>query len=100
MDIIKLTHDKLSVDEALEAVTASNCGAVSLFVGTTRDNFENKEVIQLEYEAYEPMAEKAMKQICTDLRGKWSSIENVAIFHRYIHILKKLKHLYFARLLN
>jgi len=44
MNRVKLTHDKLSVDEATEIVTSPKCGAVSLFVGTTRDNFEKKKV--------------------------------------------------------
>lgn len=42
MNTIKLTPEKLSVDEATQIVTSPKCGAVSLFIGTTRDNFENK----------------------------------------------------------
>jgi molybdopterin synthase catalytic subunit len=47
MNTIKLTPEKLSVDEATQIVTSPKCGAVSLFVGTTRDNFENKKVEQI-----------------------------------------------------
>lgn len=90
MDFIKIIHEKLSVEEVTELVTAPNCGAISLFVGTTRDNFEGKTVINLEYEAYESMAEKAIKQICNDLRQKWKTIENIAIYHRYL-LMTKLK---------
>jgi len=32
------------------------CGAVTLFLGTTRDHHEGRAVTRLEYEAYEPMA--------------------------------------------
>ena len=40
MDFIKLTHEVLSVEEASSLVTHPSCGAVSLFIGTTRDNFQ------------------------------------------------------------
>ncbi len=33
-------------------------GAISVFMGVTRDNFEGKRVTRLEYEAYEEMATK------------------------------------------
>jgi molybdopterin synthase catalytic subunit len=36
---------------------------VSTFLGTTRDNFEGKSVVTLEYEAYAEMAMSCMKQI-------------------------------------
>lgn len=44
MDHLKLTVDKLSVDEISDLVSDDSCGAISLFVGTTRDNFEGKKV--------------------------------------------------------
>lgn len=40
MDYIKLTKEVLSVEEATSLVTHPSCGAISLFIGTTRDNFE------------------------------------------------------------
>lgn len=49
MNTIKLTHEKLSVDEASQIVTSPKCGAVSMFIGTTRDNFENKKVVLLNF---------------------------------------------------
>ncbi|KAF4520615.1 hypothetical protein B566_EDAN007480, partial [Ephemera danica] len=67
---VKLSHERLSVDEATRLATAPSCGAVSIFVGTTRDNFESKKVVQLEYEAYDSMAEKVMKELCMDIRSK------------------------------
>ncbi|KAG6441964.1 hypothetical protein O3G_MSEX002092 [Manduca sexta] len=82
MDHLKLTMDKLSIDEITELVIDDKCGAVSLFVGTTRDNFEGKKVLRLEYEAYEPMALKSMKAICEETRQKWPAVHNIAMYHR------------------
>ncbi|PNF34914.1 Molybdopterin synthase catalytic subunit [Cryptotermes secundus] len=81
MNFVKILNSKLSVEEISNLVSSPSCGAISLFVGTTRDNFENKQVVQLEYEAYEPMAEKTMRKVCEDIRRKWK-VEHIAIYHR------------------
>jgi molybdopterin synthase catalytic subunit len=38
----------------------ASCGAVNLFLGTTRDHHEGRRVVRLEYEAYERMALAAL----------------------------------------
>jgi len=81
MDIIKLVPTVISVDEVMKAVSSPTCGATSMFIGTTRDNFEEKKVVRLEYEAYEPMAVTETKKICDQIRTKWS-VEHIAIYHR------------------
>lgn len=85
MDSVKLTSHPLSVDEIIEMVRDSSCGAVSLFIGTTRDHFQDKKVCRLEYEAYEDMAVKEIKRICMDSRGKWN-VKNIAVYHRYLFL--------------
>ncbi|XP_072167054.1 molybdopterin synthase catalytic subunit-like [Diadema setosum] len=85
MDVIRLTPSQLSVDEAVQVVTHPSCGAVSVFLGTTRDNFEGKTVVRLEYEAYEPMAEKELNKLCAEMRQKWE-LHKIAIFHRLGHV--------------
>ncbi|KAL2779716.1 molybdopterin synthase catalytic subunit large subunit MOCS2B [Daubentonia madagascariensis] len=80
-EIIKFTAEKLSVDEVSQLVISPLCGAVSLFVGTTRNNFEGKKVISLEYEAYLPMAENEVRKICSEIRQKWP-VKHIAVFHR------------------
>ncbi|XP_028639747.1 molybdopterin synthase catalytic subunit isoform X2 [Grammomys surdaster] len=80
-DIVQFTAEKLSVGEVSQLVVSPLCGAVSLFVGTTRNNFEGKKVISLEYEAYVPMAENEIRKICHDIRQKWP-VRHIAVFHR------------------
>ncbi|XP_003276568.2 molybdopterin synthase catalytic subunit [Nomascus leucogenys] len=80
-DVINFTAEKLSVDEVSQLVMSPLCGAISLFVGTTRNNFEGKKVISLEYEAYLPMAENEVRKICSDIRQKWP-VKHIAVFHR------------------
>ena len=42
----------------------NSAGAVSSFLGTTRDNFEGKTVTSLSYESYNQMAINCMREIC------------------------------------
>ncbi|XP_033124657.1 molybdopterin synthase catalytic subunit-like isoform X3 [Anneissia japonica] len=80
-NVIKIIPDVLKFEDAYNIVGSPSCGAISLFAGTTRDHFEGKKVARLEYEAYVPMAEKEIENICTDIRSKWQ-VEHIAVFHR------------------
>jgi len=97
-DTVRLTTDVLSVEEATSLVSDASVGATSVFIGlsggtvvlpmiantfsgTTRDNFEGKKVLQLEYEAYEPQALSEMKKICATIRGKWT-VHGISMLHR------------------
>lgn len=43
-DYMDLVPDRLSIEEISNCVKASECGAISLFIGTTRDNFNGLKV--------------------------------------------------------
>lgn len=79
---VKLTHELLSVDECNSLAGDDGAGAISLFVGTTRDNFEGKTVERLEYEAYEAMAVKEMEKLCDTTREQHPDVLHVVIHHR------------------
>lgn len=44
MDSVELTEQKLDVGALNDLVADETCGAVTIFIGTTRNNFESKEV--------------------------------------------------------
>lgn len=44
MNFLELTKDKLDLNKISDLVSHESCGAISFFVGTTRDNFEDKKV--------------------------------------------------------
>lgn len=46
-DTVKLQQEELNIEEVISLVTAPNCGAISTFIGVTRDNFNNKKVYML-----------------------------------------------------
>lgn len=56
-------------------------GASVLFLGTVRDHSEDKEVLYLEYEAYEEMAERLMAELVACAFRRWT-LEEVRLLHR------------------
>eukprot|EP00123_Amoebidium_parasiticum_P014798 comp22648_c0_seq1/m.34905 comp22648_c0_seq1/g.34905 ORF comp22648_c0_seq1/g.34905 comp22648_c0_seq1/m.34905 type:complete len:153 (-) comp22648_c0_seq1:42-500(-) len=80
-DHVWLTDQPISIDHVHSLVSSPSAGAISSFVGTTRDNFEGKRVLRLEYEAYPGMAEKQMLAICAEMRARWQLIY-IGMVHR------------------
>ncbi|XP_031165402.1 molybdopterin synthase catalytic subunit isoform X1 [Sander lucioperca] len=82
-DVFKLSRDWLSVQEVVDTVSSASCGAISVFIGTTReDKVGGRKVIGLEYEAYEPMAQSEFRKLCDDIRERWPTVTHVCVHHR------------------
>lgn len=61
---VEITDQPLDLLKLTQQVTDPAAGAISTFIGTTRNNFDNKAVLYLEYEAYVPMAVAKLKVGC------------------------------------
>ena len=57
---VEVTGNPLSLDTLSQQVEDPGAGAVATFMGVTRNTFDGKEVLKLEYEAYKPMAKKKL----------------------------------------
>lgn len=77
---IKITADKLSLQSCYDFVTDDACGGISAFVGTVRNDTKNKEVTQLDFSTYKPMAIKEMQKIADKALEKFD-IKKIAIHH-------------------
>jgi len=77
---IKITSNKLNIQECYDFVQDASCGGISLFVGTVRNTTKNKTVNRLDFSAYEPMAIKEMFKIAEQTIKKYS-IHKIAIHH-------------------
>jgi len=77
----RLSAEPLRVEEAVAEVGSPDAGAIATFIGTTRAHSRGREVVHLDYEAYEGMAEKTMAELADALKAKHGLIE-VAIHHR------------------
>jgi molybdopterin synthase catalytic subunit len=77
----RLSDAPLSLDAVVDEVRSDEAGAIATFIGTTRVHSRGRTVTQLEYEAYQGMAEGVMAQIADELRRRYELCD-VAIHHR------------------
>jgi molybdopterin synthase catalytic subunit/sulfur carrier protein ThiS len=77
----RLVQGPIDVPALLAQVERPEAGAIASFVGTVRASSRDREVVHLEYEAYEGMAEEVMEQLAAALQVKYELCE-VAIAHR------------------
>lgn len=85
-DKLVLTRQALDESEALQHVRKAEAGATVLFVGTTRNQFEGKQVGHLEYSAYSALAEKVMQTILQEARIRSEEIKSIYLAHRLGHV--------------
>jgi molybdopterin synthase catalytic subunit len=69
------------MDAALLAGGAGAAGACTLFVGAVRRQNMGRDVRYLEYEAYGPLALRALERIDDEIRASWPGVA-LAIHHR------------------
>ena len=79
--MIEITEQQLDSEKITNFVRRNSNGAVVTFLGNTRDNFEGKSVIRLEYEAYVKMAVKKLEEIRQEMIREFG-INDIAIAHR------------------
>jgi molybdopterin synthase catalytic subunit/molybdopterin converting factor small subunit len=77
----RLSAEPLSLDAVVEEARTEDAGAIATFVGTTRARSRGRDVVHLEYEAYEGMAEETMEELARKLTGR-HELCKVAIHHR------------------
>jgi MoaE-MoaD fusion protein len=77
----RLTEEPIDVDAVIAEAADPRAGAVATFLGTVRNRSRGRDVLHLEYEAYEGMAERVMAEIAETLREK-HDLCGVAITHR------------------
>lgn len=79
--MFKVIKEELVASEVAEVVRCQGAGAVLIFEGTVRDFSRGKRVISVEYDAYEPLAEKKLAEIGAQIARKWPEAK-AAIVHR------------------
>lgn len=78
----EITETPLDLSRLVELVADPGAGAVATFTGSTRNSFQGKAVLYLEYEAYRPLAERTLRDLGTEIALRWPTITGVAIAHR------------------
>lgn len=77
---IKITSEKLNLQDCTSFVEDATCGGIVTFIGTVRNVTQNKKVILLDFSGYEPMALKEMQKIADTILQKFT-IHKIAIHH-------------------
>jgi molybdopterin synthase catalytic subunit len=78
--LIAIRDSELSVDEVRDAITDPRAGGIALFLGTVRDNDDDRDVTGLGYSAH-PTAENEIRRIAEDILAKYDVIALAAV-HR------------------
>ena len=77
---IKISSEKLNLEECYNFVEDATCGGIAAFIGTVRNDTQGKEVTKLDFSTYKPMAIKEMQKIA-ELALKKFEIHKIAIHH-------------------
>jgi molybdopterin synthase catalytic subunit len=77
----RLVDGPIDLAAVVAEVETEDAGAVATFQGTVRRRSRGREVIALEYEAYEGMAEKVMAELADAVKERYELCQ-VAITHR------------------
>lgn len=80
-DVIQIWSAPLTLEPA--DVSAATAGGIAVFLGCTRAETspDGRELLALDYEAYQEMALKQMQALARQAREKWPIIK-LAILHR------------------
>lgn len=79
--MIKITEKHIDVQKVIDTASSLNAGAVNVFVGTVRSSAHGKNVVWLEYEAYETMAVLEIRKIIDEAASRWPML-GWAVSHR------------------
>ena len=77
----RLTEEPLTLDAVVREVQRDEAGAIATFLGTVRNRSRDRDVLYLEYEAYEGMAEETIAALAHALAERHELLA-VAIHHR------------------
>jgi molybdopterin synthase catalytic subunit len=83
LDWLELTDQPLSSAAAMEFLSDPAAGAIDIFLGTTRSesNSDGRQLVALDYEAYNEMARNQFLALAQSARNRWP-IRKLVILHR------------------
>lgn len=80
-DVFGLTREPIRAEQFLAQLKAPADGALVAFDGIVRNHSHGRPTLYLEYEAYEPMAQKKLREIGAEIRARFP-INRMALVHR------------------
>lgn len=81
MVFVKVSPEEVDVLGSIKRVMSPKCGGISVFVGTVRDNYDNRPVRGVSIEAYDAMAVEDLERIAKEVKDEFGARE-ISIQHR------------------
>jgi molybdopterin synthase catalytic subunit len=81
MSTARLTSDPIDIGRLLAAVSASDRGAASVFLGIVRNSNEGRAVTGIDYSAYDAMAVAEMNRIVEEAAARYPGVA-IELAHR------------------
>lgn len=78
---VELRYDPLDLNFASRFIRSPTAGANVIFLGTTRNNFDNRPVSHLAYQAYPKLALNTLLKVAKEVHST-HNLEKVIIVHR------------------
>jgi len=78
---LKISDQPLNSTECINWVMHPAAGGIDVFIGTVRNETKGKQVVRLEFEAYEKMALSEMQKIAAAMMKQWP-LHKILIHHR------------------
>ncbi len=78
---IQILPTPLNIQSAIDWVMSPETGGIDIFIGTVRNATKGKQVVRLEFEAYEPMALAELEKLVKQAFEKWP-VQKALIHHR------------------
>ncbi len=78
---ILLTAQPIDVPNCINEVMLPESGGIDVFIGTVRNATKGKNVLRLEFEAYQPMAVSEIEKIVVQAMAQWP-LHRVVVHHR------------------
>jgi molybdopterin synthase catalytic subunit len=71
----------IDIADVMARVAGPGVGAISLFIGTVREHNDGRAVTGIDYEAYQPMAERELRAVAQETCAATPGLR-VAVVHR------------------
>ena len=81
--IIDVSKEKIDLAKAQKFIASSKCGASIYFVGTVRDQNDNKKVTGITYDSHDALVIKSFEEIYKEAETKFK-FNNIAVFIEHI----------------
>ncbi|MCM2279943.1 MAG: molybdenum cofactor biosynthesis protein MoaE [Oligoflexia bacterium] len=79
---VAVVESAIDPTRTLARVTDPGHGAETLFLGVVREHNLGRKVLGVSYDAFAPLAETVLREICKEARARWGESLKFAVTHR------------------